>query len=122
MSWHVAFNKALQFIELTYAGAVDGKELGASAAACVALIERHQTSRVLGDCSALDGGHTLADLYFLSDWVAGLKLPRFREAMLLPPAAASSEAVRFWQTTCINRGLSVKVFDNRETALEWLLT
>lgn len=122
MPWHLAYNEAQQFIELTYSGAIDKTELSDSAAACVALMAQHQNNRVLGDCSTLDFVHTLTDLYFLSDWVAKLKLPRFREAMVLPSAALSSDAVRFWQTTCVNRGLNVKVFDNREAALKWLLS
>ncbi len=121
MSWHVAFNEPLQFIELTYTGPVDSNELGASAVACAALIDKHQNNRVLGDCSMLNGGHSLADLYYLSDWVFNLNLPRFREAMILPSADLSSDNVRFWQTTCANRGLNVRAFGDRDTALRWLL-
>lgn len=121
LPWHTAYNESLHFIELTYTGTVSKDELIASAAACAALINQHQNSRVLGDCSALQGGHSLADLYYLSEWVAGLRLPRFREAMILQSEVLSSESVQFWQTTCTNRGLNVRAFEDRETALQWLL-
>lgn len=66
--------------------------------------------------------HPVADLYFLADALAAAgNVPQFREALLLPSLPDSIEHVRFWETTCANRGLNVRLFDNRQRAIDWLL-
>ena len=121
MPWNLQFHAVGQFVEITYTGAVDKSELEKSAQDTVKLCLEKSTLRILADCSEMTGGHSLADLYFLSDWLISVKAYRLREAVVLPHAAAASEHAHFWQTTCANRGLTVRVFGDRETALEWLL-
>jgi len=44
-----------------------------------------------------------------------------KEAVLLPGLPASAENVKFWEMTCSNRGLNVKIFIDRENAIKWLM-
>jgi hypothetical protein len=121
MNWQTSYQNNTQLIELTYSGSVTQVELAKSAQAALDLAQQHGTYKVMTDCTAIQAGHSLADLYFLSDWLITMKAHRLKEAVIMPTEAASSEMARFWETTCINRGLRVRVFDQREAAERWLL-
>lgn len=121
MNWQTSYQVETQLIELTYSGSVNQIELALSAQATLKLAQEHGSNRVMTDCTAMHGGHSLADLYFLSDWLITMKAHRLKEAVIMPTEAACSELARFWETTCINRGLRVRVFDKREAAESWLL-
>ena len=54
-------------------------------------------------------------LHFPSSRVA------LKEEVLLPKFPESVEHVKFWEDTCSNRGLNVRIFDNRQHALDWLI-
>ncbi|MFZ2449678.1 MAG: hypothetical protein WAW36_04065 [Methylovulum miyakonense] len=41
-----------------------------------------------------------------------------KEAILLPSLPAPIENVKFWETACYNRGLRVRIFDDRQNALD----
>jgi len=120
MNWQTAFQDKEKTVQVTYSGVVSREELSAAAQSALDLTLKHGTNRVLTDCTAMHGGHSVADLYFLSDWLISVKAYRMREAVLMPAEAAFNELVQFWQTTCTNRGLNVRVFDKPESARQWL--
>ena len=120
MNWQTAFQDKEKTVQVTYSGVVSREELSAAARSALDLALKNGTNRVLTDCTAMHGGHSVADLYFLSDWLVSVKAYRMREAVLMPVEAAFNELVQFWQTTCTNRGLNVRVFDKLESARQWL--
>jgi hypothetical protein len=121
MNWKTSYLDDEKVVNVTYSGTISRTELSAAAQSALELSLKHGTNRVLTDCSDMHGGHSVADLYFLSDWLASVNAHRMREAVLLPTEAAFNELVQFWQTTCTNRGLNVRVFDSAEVARQWLL-
>ena len=78
------------------------------------------TNSYLADCSKLKGGHTIADLYDLIIH-ADVNPQTFREAVIIPTDKLQARDVEFWQTACLNRGLMVSLFYDRESALQWLI-
>lgn len=112
-------------VELVYTGQVSPDELMRSAMETFELVSRSQIDRVLTDCSGMAGGHSIFDLLKGIEKLlaaGGPHLAKFKEAIVLP-AEASKEAkqnVRFWETACRNRGLTVQVFFDRESAILWL--
>jgi len=122
MPWNSAFNTQSEHVELTITGIVSRDDLVAASDSVMNLALKHDTSLVLTDCSLMAGGHSILDLYFLAKRLAGnpAQVRRFREAVLLALDPNARAMVRFWETACLNRGLNVRVFENRELALEWL--
>jgi hypothetical protein len=50
-----------------------------------------------------------------------LGLPRtLREALLVLPSSVPGPDVQFYEDACRNRGWNVRLFTERERALEWL--
>lgn len=108
-------------VQLSYQGVVPPAELRASFDACIAACQKHQTLRVLTDCRSLTGGHSVMDLFDLVLELDHSRIgPSFREAVLLTPGKSSAADVAFWETSCRNRGLNVRIFAERAAALAWL--
>lgn len=121
MPWTVTFDPEHGLVETVYAGRLSRAELFQAAEETLALGQAHGTTLFLGDCRDLAGGHSTLDLYQLSELVkrrAGLAA--VKEALLMPGRPASLADVRFWETTSRNRGLVVRLFGNRASALAWL--
>jgi hypothetical protein len=123
MSWSAAVCGEPQYVEARFAGALTADDLRAAAAQTLALAARLPRPLVLADCSELAGGHSVVDLYALADIVAAdpLAAQGIREALLFPALPGPASDVAFWETTCHNRGLTVRAFTDRAEALAWLL-
>ena len=121
MSWNVSYLPDADAILTVYSGAMTPAELVAAVGATIALGTQQGTRRFLADCTGLAGGHSIVDLYDLAKLIESTGLTRdAREAIVLPQLAAPSEDVRFWETTCRNRGFDVRVFDRMDVAGDWL--
>lgn len=105
--------------EATYSGTLTAAELKAAAGEIMALMQKSQTTRLLADCTDIKGGHSVFDLYELADWIKA-HAPQMREAVVLPALDLAADHVRFWETTCRNRGIAVRIFNDRDSALRWL--
>lgn len=108
-----------RYVEPVFAGHFDSTELAAAAEQVVAAAIEHGTQRILADCTDLTGGHTIADLYAIAERTTPGR-QQLREALLLPTSPPAAEYVRFWEDVCRNRGMAVRVFQDRAAALAWL--
>jgi hypothetical protein len=121
MPWQSVFHAEQAIVEVTYTGHVTTTELQEALQEIIALGRRHRTLRVLADCAALQGGHSVVDLYFLADSLKSMEeASGMKEALLLPRSPESAQAVAFWETICRNRGLRARAFQDRAAALAWL--
>jgi hypothetical protein len=118
----VTYHADVHVVETVYAGILSREEFNEAVAATGDAAGEHLCGRFLSDCRRLDAsgrGATL-DIWQLAEFLAMLPPGTFeREAIVLPAAAASADVV-FYETTCRNRGLAVRLFDDREAALGWL--
>lgn len=119
MPCNFTFDAEGSHAEATYFGRLTASELEAAAGEITALMQKNNTMLLLADCTGVVGGHSVFDLYALADWIKGCA-PRMREAIVLPTLDLAAENVRFWETTCRNRGLAVRIFNDRQSALAWL--
>lgn len=124
MPWNIYLHTDQPIIETRYWGLIGQTELSDAVTKTGDLITEHNRTLILSDCTGLEaGGHSIVDLYFIADELAKSGLADIiKEAILLPTEIASTDMVRFWETACYNRGLKVRIFDQRESALAWLLT
>lgn len=120
MPWNVIAHADLPIVETVYAGTMTGADVGAAAVETLRVATSLGRNRLFADCSALEGGHSIFDLYELSGLDA-LRQLQLREAILQPELSSSLEKVRFWETACLNRGVQVRIFADRDEAIRWLL-
>lgn len=122
MPWHIKIHSDWPIIETCYEGALSPKDLSDAVAKTMAIACTREEQFLLADCTALEGGHSLFDLYALVDVLLASGIAHtLKEAVLLPTITETAEKVRFWETTCLNRGIEVRTFTDRQRAIEWLM-
>jgi hypothetical protein len=122
MPWTLSYDSEGNFVETTYSGTLAPDDLRAAIEQSLALARDRGTILFLGNCSMLEGGHSVVDLYFFVGLLETGGVPRtMREAILMPALDSSAAGnVHFWETAARNRGFEVRIFSDRGAALEWL--
>ncbi|MFH1118781.1 MAG: hypothetical protein V1775_03090 [Bacteroidota bacterium] len=124
MSWQVVHNKNLGILEVTFAGSPKLEELKEAVLFSMKLCIDKQVTRILADCKKLVSSKqdSIVKSYELGSFYQSLKTELFmKEAIILPESEREANMMYFFETTVRNRGLNVRVFPEREEALEWLL-
>lgn len=122
MPWNVTIDPTARFVETTFAGVLSPEELKAAVMATLHACQSRNMPLLLADCSTLEGGHSIVDLYEMASAVAASAVVgQLREAVLVPTTAVAADSVQFWETAAGNRGLTVQLFQDREGAMAWLL-
>jgi hypothetical protein len=126
MPWQTIVHTDLPIIETTYSGRLTKNDLSDAVRENLSLAHTHNRTRFLGDCTNLNGGHTIIDLYFLAKEVSREVSLNFgpyllKEAILIPSIPSMIEKINFWETIGQNGGFRVRVFRERQSAIDWLL-
>ncbi len=122
MSWSASLDPRYPVIETVYSDQLTPRELGDAFEATRNLVISSGRSLLLADCSGLRGGHSVTDLYHLAETFAKVTMEHpVKEAVLLSEMPNTAGMARFWETTCYNRGINVRVFTEREGAIAWLM-
>ena len=119
--WTVSYLENLDAIMTVYSGALSPEMLQNAVQETIIYAQQRGTWRLLADCSTLEGGHSIVDLYEISKLLekAGVA-STFYEAIVLPQLNAIASDVHFYETICRNRGFDVRVFKTTEDATAWL--
>lgn len=121
MPWNNSYLADLDAIVTVYSGVLSAETLLEAVQSTLALARQHGTKNFLAECSTLEGGHSVVNLYELAKLLEAAGTPMdFREAIVLPQLDAPANDVRFWETTCRNRGFDVRVFKTVVDATAWL--
>jgi hypothetical protein len=123
MTWHLQFRQTGGLIETIYSGTISPPELEASVLATLALSAEKKASRFLVDGRAMQGGHTMMDLYAQMETVLkhSFAEPPHEAIVLAPEAPAEvAENIEFWAAALRLRGYDVQIFIERAQALAWL--
>jgi len=122
MSLAVKFNSELGIVESEFSDLVTDEELEAEAVQSIALARENGTNLYLSDATQATFRVAIASVFDLPAVHDDHKLARPVRIAVLPPASEEGkEVVKFYETVCVNRGWSVKLFSDRNEALEWLL-
>lgn len=122
MPWRTNVPPDLPIIETIYSGFLTPSELFAAVSETLALVRVHGKTLLLGDCTALEVGNSSLDLFQAADLFLSSGISRtLKEAILVPSLPIAVQSVQLWETMCLNRGLHVRLFQDRQTALDWLL-
>lgn len=110
------------FLVAALGGVRTPETLMAAAAQTTAHCREHGYSRVVIDLREMSGGLDTLETFE----VAGHAIPTQTGARDLVRSAIldlteNIERIRFFETVAVNRGFNVKVFDDEEKAVEWLL-
>ena len=123
MPWDVQHNQKYGFIETTFNGHVTASELREAVTQHITLQKETGVTNVLADGSAVTNGPSLMAVIDLPRiFFAKLGMKRqTKMAIILPAAEKPRKLARFFETTSLNRGWFMKVFENRQSAVAWLM-
>ncbi len=125
MPWSVNYDVELRIVTGLFVGRLVDDDFKDATIKMIELAKANDTKRFLIDDSEWEGGATVSGLFELPDMYEKLQVDRNSRAALILPAASRTAEVsdaRFYETVCRNRGWNVKVFKEREKAIEWLLS
>lgn len=105
----------------TYIGECGVEDYLAGTKTTLDFFVRHASSRCLVDLRLLNNTARITDLYQLPDSYPGMNMPfNVKIALLATPDHKDQEAIRFYETICVNRGWRVMTTFDREAGLRWL--
>jgi hypothetical protein len=105
----------------TYVGACGIEEYLSGTRATLELFARHGSTRCLVDLRRLKNKANLSDLFRLPESYPSLNMPAHAKiALLATPDHEDRDAIRFYETICVNRGWRVMTTFDRDEGLRWL--
>lgn len=122
MPWRVEYDEKLGVICCICAGHLELDEFKAATFEVIALSKVHRAHLGIIDTIELTSAMSTLEIYGMPDFFATTEADRQSKwTLLLPPEGQIREDVKFYVTTCLNRGWYLRTFDARQEAIDWLL-
>ena len=121
MAWTVEYIPERDVVLLVVTSEILDEDSKAQIAEIIRLLDEHQSTLVLVDCSNAVTKASLPGLYRLPDYATELGAPwNVRVAVVIPQTRFRIETFRFFELVFRNAGYDVHLFDDRESAEAWL--
>lgn len=121
MAWHVEYLAQEQLIAVELSGMIGMADLWAVGPRCFAAAQEHATHAILADVREATLTIQTTELYHLPDTAEEEGFTRhYRVALVISNDPDQKESFTFFETVFINRGFQMRLFSERNTALEWL--
>jgi len=115
----VEYNQVHNCLVGKFIGTIEPKHVGEYAEEVLKLVRIHDCKRFLNDMREAEIKMSIADLYYVSAEAAVEEFDRsWRRAVLVKE---KTEELEFYEITGKNKGLDLKIFDDFDEALEWLV-
>ena len=121
MAWTVEYVPERDVVLLVVAGEILDEDGKAQVAETIRLLNEHQSSLVLVDCSNALAKASLPSLYRLPDYATELGAPwNIHVAVVISQTRFRIETFHFFELVSRNAGYDVHLFEDRESAEAWL--
>jgi len=121
MGWKVSFISEHNIVETAFFGTMKKSELDDAIKATLEECASRKVLKILADCSGLQGGHSLFDLYEKINVLNEMGLDKnIREALIMPEEQLQQDKIEFWELALGNKGFTVRAFYSRKDAIDWL--
>lgn len=122
MPWSVKYDAELGIVCIVNSGRITIDEFKEGAFEIIAQARKHRTNLVLIDDSKLEITVSTNDIFKMPQFYEDAKAYRgSRWALIQPPEGPALKELKFYETVCRNRGWLVKLFSDRQAAVDWLL-
>jgi len=123
MPWRVEHDAELGIVRAIYFGRVTANEFKAGTLETIALMDAHGINLLLIDDTEVELAVSTNDIFEMPQFYENVRAMRStRWALVHPSDPAAIKHFRFYENVCRNRGWLVKLFSDRQAALDWLLT
>lgn len=118
----ITISETNDYILLNYSGNISNDDLLYSIKKAVELQSENEINSYLADCSNMISSHSILDIFSKVQTMQNMGIRKdLKEAIVLPLNTESADKVKFYETACLNRGYRVKIFSDKNEALNWLL-
>ena len=123
MAVTIAYSREIDCVVVTYEGEATPEEIQTTIRDALAMAVERQCRRFLVDATELEHrGGTLLDTYELpQDFEHFPDIRKYKDAIILPRRQAEAQDLEFFETISHNRGYNVRVFTDRQSAVDWLM-
>ena len=122
MPWTLSLLQPERIVLTEYLAPMTGGEVMTATRETVAFAREHEVCRFLSDCTRFAQVGTPFEVFELIRLYEVLQLPPgMRDAVLLPKSDQAREDMRFYETASRNRGYDVRLFVDRQAAIDWLI-
>jgi len=124
MPWNVYFNPSLGIIEEVFYGLVPASELTEATSQRILLQKETSITKILNDVSDVKLEASVIDILNFPDkqYPEENADRKTRMALILPKCNKARNMAEFFMTASLNRGWTVRPFEERQSALDWLQT
>ena len=122
MSWEVNYEEDTRTVRITLSGDTSGQDLRQATSEAILRGKTHATCSFLVDSRAIRLHASAFALLALPDaqYRAEGADRNSHVAVLMPIDPKEQEAMRFYETVCLNRGWRARCFASQDEALAWL--
>lgn len=123
MPWKLSYLEDLKIVKTVYTEPAKLEELMEAVAANIIVAKEKQTNLFLGDCTALTETGETMDIYELGLFIESLQANwAIKEAIVVPINRKNVvKDLHFFETVAQNRMIMVRLFEDIEVAIDWLL-
>jgi len=123
MPYTITFLEDEKIVVIQNIGKLSPEEFEKQNKEAYALSQTKDSLLCLVDNTQIAPSISTLDLYSYPDIYEKLDIPKtIRVAVILPEDTVTRGNIRFWETVCINRGWTVKIFNTKNEAIDWLLS
>lgn len=122
MPWKISYLEDLKIVKTVYTEPAKLEGLMEAVKANISFAKEKQTNLFLGDCTALTETGATMDIYQLGQFIESLQADwSVKEAIVAPSTRQNViEDLHFFETVAQNRMIKVRMFQDIETAIDWL--
>lgn len=123
MPWKLSYLEDLKIVKTVYTEPAKLEELMEAVAANIIVAKEKQTNLFLGDCTSLTETGETMDIYELGLFIESLQANwAIKEAIVAPINRKNVvKDLHFFETVAQNRMIMVRLFEDIEVAIDWLL-
>ena len=110
-----------RIVEVVLSGALGDPEAVEMLVEAKKLQDEMGIPNALLDCTDVTTGLSYSSVVEMADYLVSQGVPaEWREAVVKPTNLTAAVTIGLWEAACNNRGILVKVFPDRESAVGWL--
>jgi len=124
MPWECKTNSDQNMIEVKYTGKVTAKDLQESTSKVITMEKETEIHSILSDTTEAVLAASIVDLYDIPtiQYAEEDADHRGHLAIILSESPKEREAAEFFEVTSRSAGWRVNTFDNRQLAIDWLIS
>ena len=123
MTWDVRYLDDTNIIYIVNKGASTNQDYEEQTIKALELAKEHNTHLFLTDNSEATNKAAILEIFYLPalyDKLGAYKINKL--GVIVPNTPYKNEDYKFYETLCKNRGWNVKLFHDKDDAIEWLRT